>query len=75
MGKRIISQAYLLGIQDERALLRDLQSRGEYDAHLDAPAMLAAERTLARGFAGAMAEYMRGSRDFWRNQVNLLKAG
>lgn len=68
----MISSAYLMGIRDERALLRDMQARGEYDARRDSRAMLATiESTLAEGFSGEMADYMRGGRDFWRNQCKL----
>lgn len=71
MNGKTVSQAYLMGLSDERGLLRDMVKRGENLA-TEAPAMLASvESTLARGFSGDMAEYMRGSRDFWRHQCKL----
>ena len=74
MSAATVTQAYLLGIRDERALMREMQARGEYDPAIDAPAMLASvQRTKARGFSGDMAEYMRGGIDFWRGQVAKLK--
>jgi len=74
MNGGTVTQAYLLGIRDERAVLREMQARGEYDPAIDAPAMLASiEQTRARGFSGDMAEYMRGGLDFWRGQVAKLE--
>jgi hypothetical protein len=71
----ILSQAYFMGIRDERALMREMQARGEYEPKRDAPAMLdTIQRTLAQGYAGEMADYMRGGRDFWRNQCKLALA-
>lgn len=72
-----VSAAYLLGLSDERALLRDMVQRGEYVPAVDAPAMLAtAKATRARGWSGDMAEYMRASVDFWAGQcAKLERAG
>lgn len=71
------SQAYLSAISDERRLLRDMQARGEYVPSTDAPAFLKnCESTLARGYCGAMAESLKGARDFWRGQcAKLERAG
>lgn len=68
-----ISQSYLLAIRDERALLNAMIARGEYEPAKDAPAILANIREImAQGFSGDMAEYMRGSRDFWIGQVSRI---
>ena len=74
MSGATVTASYLLGIRDERALLREMVARGD-DLAREAPAMLASiEATLARGFSGETAEYMRGGRDFWRNQCAKLQA-
>lgn len=75
MNGQSVSQSYLQAIRDERQLLREMQARGDYEARRDAPAMLdTIKRTMAQGFSGDMADYMRGSRDFWRNQCKLALA-
>lgn len=69
------STAYIAAIADERAMLRAMQERGEYDAASDAPGFLAnCEATLRRGFSGELADSLRGARDFWRGQCAKLSA-
>lgn len=73
MSGQTYSAAYVEAIADERAMLRAMIARGEYDAPRDAPAFLAnCESTLARGFCGPLADSLRGARDFWRGQVAKL---
>lgn len=70
MATQTVSQSYLDGIRDERAILRQAIADGETDLAALARDMLDnINRTIAQGWSGEMAEYMRGSRDFWRNQV------
>lgn len=70
MNTQTVSQSYLDGIADERAILRQAIADGETDLAALARDMLDnINRTIAQGWSGEMAEYMRGSRDFWRNQV------
>lgn len=70
MTTQTVSQSYLDGIRDERAVLRQAIADGETDLAALARDMLDnISRTIAQGWSGEMAEYMRGSRDFWRNQV------
>lgn len=70
MAIQTVSQSYLDGIQDERAILRQAIADGETDLAGFARDMLDnINRTIAQGWSGEMAEYMRGSRDFWRNQA------
>jgi hypothetical protein len=70
MTHQTVSQAYLMGIHDERELLQQERDEFARDPLGFASEMLAsAQLTLAQGFSGEMAEYMRGSRDFWANQV------
>lgn len=65
-----VSQSYLDGISDERAILRQAIADGETDlAGLARDMLDNINRTIARGWSGEMAEYMRGSRDFWRHQL------
>lgn len=72
MASKPVTQAYLLALSDERALLRDMAARGD-DLAIEAPAMLAsAKAQQGRGYAGDMADYIRGSVDFWRNQCAKL---
>lgn len=64
-----VTESYLLGVRDERALLSDVKKRGEYDATFARDALANIESTMRKGFAGDMREYFRGGRDFWRNQM------
>ena len=70
MTTQTVSQSYLDGVADERAFLRRAIADGEADLAGLAREMLdTINRAVARGWSGEIAEYMRGSRDFWRNQV------
>ena len=74
MSKDTVHAAYLMALRDERETLNDMKARGENVA-IEARAMLATcEACLKQGFGGDMLEYMRGSRDFWRNQIKILNA-
>ena len=67
---KTVTDTYLMAITDERAVLKQAIADGETDLAQLARDMLAnIEATYARGWSGEMAEYMRGSRDFWRNQA------
>lgn len=68
-----VSAAYLLGIRDERQLLNAEKAKGEDLAILARDMLANIEATLREGFGGEMAQYMRGGRDFWRNQIRLQK--
>lgn len=71
MNGQTVSQAYLLGIRDERELLERERAEYERDPLGFSREMLASVNlTRGQGFSGDMAEFMRGSRDFWRNQVS-----
>lgn len=70
MAGQTVTQAYLLGIRDEREMLKSAIRHGERDLQRLSREMLAnIELTRAQGFSGEMADYMRGGRDFWRNQL------
>lgn len=58
-----VSAAYLMGIKEGRAFLKafpDTNPAHEYEA---------CRTMLAQGFSGDMAEFIRGERDFWKNQI------
>jgi hypothetical protein len=67
---KAIHEAYLLAITDERAILRKAMQDGEDIPSLASEMLESCKRTMAQGWAGDMAHYMRGSRDFWQTQVN-----
>jgi len=61
-----ISQAYIMGIKEGRALLTAEPSFSRSEI-LDIIDNLTS--TLKRGFAGDVADMLRGERDFWKNQL------
>lgn len=64
MTTQTVSQAYLDGIREGRAWLREYGA-GDAQAHLDN--LTATARTFdAQSPVGQM---LRGERDFWRNQI------
>lgn len=67
-----VSEAYLLGVKDERALLNESKARGEFDLAMAQGMLATIEACLKRGFSADMGDYMRGGRDFWRLQVKKL---
>lgn len=70
MTNQTVSSAYLMGITDERQLLNsDAEEFAKDPLAYSRDMLTGVKRTLARGFSGDMAEYVRGSRDFWSNQV------
>lgn len=64
-----VTQAYLLGISEGRALLRLFQADGIADLETFRAALANAEALYACGFASEMRDTLRGERDFWRAQV------
>ena len=70
MTNKTVSQAYLDGILEGRDFMRhcveagDTIDRAFMIDHIDT-----IERTMAQGFSGAMRDFMRGQRDFWRNKL------
>lgn len=70
----VVSEAYLLGIKDERALMNETKARGELDLAMAKGMLATIEACLARGFAADMGDYMRGGRDFWRLQIKRISA-
>lgn len=71
MNAGTVSAAYLLGIREGREILNF--NRADFDANplQFSREMLASVNSVRRqGFAGDMAEFMKGERDFWRNQIS-----
>lgn len=69
MADQTVSEAYVLGIRDERQLLNEAKARGEYDRDFALAVLDSVRQTMRQGFSGEMRDYMRGSRDFWANQI------
>lgn len=74
MTTQTVSQAYIDGILEGRDFKRHCTAAGDtidrafITAHIDA-----IERTM-RGFSGTMRDFMRGERDYWRNQLAKVSA-
>lgn len=64
-----VSETYLMALMDERAILKDAVAAGDNIASLAREMLDSAKRVRAQGWSGEMAEYTRGSVDFWANQV------
>jgi hypothetical protein len=67
---KTVSPEYLLGITEGRDFKRDCIQRGDtIDRAFITDHIATIDRVMAQGFAGAMRDFMRGERDFWRNQL------
>jgi hypothetical protein len=75
MEKDIVHEMYMEALRDERAILKRAIAEGDNIAELAREMLDNCKRTLARGWSGDMAHYMRGSRDFWANQVKIHPIG
>lgn len=65
-----MTQEYLLGIREGRALLKSIRDRGEEITRADAKRFMDnCSENLKRGFDKPMADMFRGERDFWANQI------
>lgn len=64
-----VSSSYIMALTDERAILKEAIAAGANIAELARDMLASIERTRAMGWSGEMADYMRGSVDFWTNQV------
>lgn len=64
-----VSQSYLDGILEGRDFKRHCVEAGDtIDREFTSSHLDAIERTM-RGFSGPMRGFMRGERDYWRNQL------
>lgn len=64
-----VSSSYIMALTDERAILKEAIAAGDDIAQLARDMLTSAKRVRAQGWSGDMADYMRGSVDFWTNQV------
>lgn len=67
-----VTHAYVMGIGEGRAMWQRLEREGR--ANLDAAreCLGHVRECLAMGFAGDIAEMMRGERDFWLQRIKVL---
>lgn len=74
-----VTDSYLLGIKEGRALYREIRVRHGLVSREDMRALAQlfeanCTANLARGFARELADVFRGERDFWRGQIKKLDA-
>jgi hypothetical protein len=75
MATQTVTQAYLDGIIEGRDFKRHCVECGDtIDRAFIADHIATIERTMAQGFSGAMRDFMRGERDYWRNQLKKVAA-
>jgi hypothetical protein len=74
MNGAAISQAYLMGLHDARALWRQFQTDGIANLETARQALRNEIECLAMGFNGESLDYCKGGRDFWQLRVKLLVA-
>ena len=75
MNGQSVSQSYLQAIRDEgSSCVKCRRAATMRRGAMRLPCSTLSKRTMAQGFSGDMADYMRGSRDFWRNQCKLALA-
>lgn len=67
-----VTQAYLMGIGEGRAMWRQLESEGRANLETARECLGHVRECLGMGFAGDVAEMMRGERDFWNQRIKVL---
>jgi hypothetical protein len=70
---KTVSQAYLLGISEGRAMLGRFEADGMADLATFKAELANCEAMLRQGFSGDMRQCCLGERDFWRNQVKQME--
>lgn len=68
-----VSQAYLLGIREGRAMLRQLERDGLATVETIRRALQNSRDCLELGFHGEARDAIKGERDFWSNQLARLQ--
>ncbi len=68
-----VSQAYLLGIREGRAMLRQLERDGMATIETIRRALQNSRDCLELGFHGEARDAIKGERDFWSNQLARLQ--
>ncbi len=69
---RTVSQAYVMGISEGRAMWRQLERDGIADLQHARECLGHVRECLAMGFAGDVRDMMKGERDFWLQRIKLL---
>jgi len=70
MTAQTVTTSYMLGISDGREFKRRCIEAGDtIDRAFVAGHIAMLERVMAQCLDSAMREFMRGERDFWRNQL------
>jgi hypothetical protein len=73
MTTQTVTTSYLLGINEGRQFKRRCIEAGDtIDRAFIADHIATIERVMAQGFGSTMRDFMRGERDFWRNQLKNL---
>ena len=73
MTGKTVSQAYLLGIREARAMLRQLERDGLATIETIRRALQNSRDCLELGFHGEARDAIKGERDFWSNQLARLQ--
>jgi hypothetical protein len=71
---KTVSQAYVMGISEGRALWRTFEAQGIANLETAREALANCETCLGMGFAADARDMLKGERDFWRQRVKLLAA-
>lgn len=69
MNGQAVTAAYLLGISEGRALLRQIERDGIAERDTFRAALANVEARLGQGFSGDTGDTLRGERDFWRARL------
>lgn len=67
-----VSHAYLMGIQEGRAMWQRLGGEGRADLASARECLGHVQECLAMGFTGEIRDMMRGERDFWQQRIKVL---
>lgn len=69
MNGGTVSAAYLLGIREGRAMLRQFERDGIATRETMRRALENSRECLKLGFSGEARDAIKGERDFWSNQL------
>lgn len=65
-----VTDSYLIGILEGRAMMSEMKARGEVITNAEMQAFVDnARANIKRGFAREFADVFKGERDFWLNQL------
>ncbi len=69
---RTVTHAYVMGIGEGRAMWQRLDREGRANLESARECLGHVRECLGMGFAGDIAEMMRGERDFWLQRIKVL---